>query len=166
MSPSLNGKQLADALTAEGRTISKAGVSDAVKARRLSRNNDGKFDLDKARAELTANTNPAQVRHRGVNGKNGDEDYRGALLRKEIALANLRELEEAEKRGRLIEATEVRAAETERATAEREALLNWPARIAPDLAAKFGVTERDMFMALDTAVREYLMERSQQPLAA
>ena len=65
----------------------------------------------------------------------------------------------------LIPAGEVRAAQTERATAEREALLNWPSSgIAAELAAKFGSSERDMFLALDVEVRRYLQSRSQQPL--
>jgi hypothetical protein len=51
-----------------------------------------------------------------------------------------------------------------RATAEREALLNWPARIAAGLAVKFGAPQRDVFMALDAAVRTYLEERSRTPV--
>lgn len=89
-----------------------------------------------------------------------------AQLKREMVKLEKETIELAVMKGRLIQADQVRAAETERATAEREALLNWPARIAPDLAARFGVTERDMFVALDAAVREYLTERSQQPLAA
>lgn len=66
--------------------------------------------------------------------------------------------------GTQISADEVRAAQIERATAEREALLNWPSRIAADLAAKFNVNEREMFLALDAEVRRFLEGRSQQPL--
>ncbi len=51
-----------------------------------------------------------------------------------------------------------------RATAEREALLNWPARIAAGLAVKFGAPEGDVFMTLDAAVRTYLEERSRTPV--
>jgi hypothetical protein len=69
-----------------------------------------------------------------------------------------------ERRTNLMFIAEVRAEVMARATAEREALLNWPKRIAAGLAAKFGAIERDMFMALDVAVRTYLEERSAVPV--
>lgn len=69
-------------------------------------------------------------------------------------------LENEKIRGELVSAEDVRQAQTERAMAERESLLNWPARIAPEMAAKFGVPERDMFITLDVEVRKYLESRS------
>jgi hypothetical protein len=69
-----------------------------------------------------------------------------------------------ERRGKLVSVADVRAAQTERATAEREALLNWPGRIAARLAAQLGCTERDMFAALNSEVREFLGERSRTPV--
>jgi len=36
--------------------------------------------------------------------------------------------------------------------------LNWPARIAAPLAAKLGVDAHTLHVALDTAVREHLLE--------
>jgi len=103
------------------------------------------------------------------------EDYdgppRGSLAHWQLVHAEAKgrrailEVEQFE--GKLIPADEVRAAQTERATAEREALLNWPSSgIAASLAAQFGVPERDMFLALDAEVRLYLEARSQQPLDA
>jgi hypothetical protein len=73
-------------------------------------------------------------------------------------------LEVQQLEGKLISADEVRASQTERATAEREALLNWPSRIAANLAVQFGLAERELFIALDGEVRLYLEGRSQQPL--
>jgi hypothetical protein len=98
-----------------------------------------------------------------------DGPPRGSLAHWQLVFAEAKgrrailEVEQAE--GKLIDADEVRAAQTERATAEREALLNWPSSgIAADLAARFGVPERDMFLALDSEVRLYLEARSNQPL--
>jgi hypothetical protein len=84
-----------------------------------------------------------------------------------VAKGRRAELDVAVLEGKLISADEVRAAQTERATAEREALLNWPSSgIAAQLAARFGANEREMFLALDAEVRLYLEARSQQPLDA
>ena len=82
-----------------------------------------------------------------------------------VAKGRRAELDVAVLEGKLISADEVRAAQTERAVSEREALLNWPSSgIAAQLAAKFGANEREMFLALDAEVRLYLEARSQQPL--
>lgn len=62
--------------------------------------------------------------------------------------------------GRLVDATEVRQVIVARAQAEREALLNWPSRTSPTLAATLGVDERTLHLALDKEVRRFLSERS------
>ncbi len=58
---------------------------------------------------------------------------------KEAALAELRQLEVAERRGKLVNADIVRAEVFKLARVERDALQNLPARIAPLIAAKLGV---------------------------
>lgn len=42
--------------------------------------------------------------------------------------------------------------------AERDAWLNWPARISAQMAAKLGVDVHTLHVALETAVREHLQE--------
>ena len=44
------------------------------------------------------------------------------------------------------------------ARAERDAWLNWPARIAATLAARLGVDAHALHVALDAGVREHLQE--------
>lgn len=60
--------------------------------------------------------------------------------------------------------TLVHAAEVRQATFERfridHALLNWPAQIVPDLAAKLGVEERTLHSELDDLVGRFLEQRS------
>lgn len=65
-----------------------------------------------------------------------------------------------ERKGTLINAAEVEQATFERARMERDALLNWPAQIVPDLAAKLGVEERALHSELDDLVRKFLEKRS------
>ena len=64
----------------------------------------------------------------------------------------------------LVNADEVRSAQEARANAEREALLNWPSRIAGELAAELGVDERTLYAALDLRIRNYLRDRSRTPI--
>jgi hypothetical protein len=47
--------------------------------------------------------------------------------------------------------------------AEKEALLNWPIRLAAHLAAEFQVDEQKLHSALDREIRLYLADRSGRP---
>jgi hypothetical protein len=69
-------------------------------------------------------------------------------------------LELEERKRTLINAAEVEQATFERGRMERDALLNWPAQIVPDLAAKLGVEERALHSELDDLVRKFLEQRS------
>jgi hypothetical protein len=78
-------------------------------------------------------------------------------LRKEL-------LELEQLRASLMPISEVKAETMALAMAEREALLNWPARVAGKFAAKFGVAESEAFALLDDMVREFLREQSNLPV--
>jgi hypothetical protein len=45
-----------------------------------------------------------------------------------------------------------------RSREEREAWLNWPARVSAQMAARLEVDAHEMHIALETAVREHLIE--------
>ena len=104
--------------------------------------------------------NRAQANAPRSSGQSFTSDTR---LRAEAARAAIRaekerlELEKLKKS--LVSADEVRAATFERARVEREALLNWPSQVTPDMAAKLGIDERLLHSELDAAVRKYLEER-------
>lgn len=89
--------------------------------------------------------------------------------RKEAALAGLRELQLKERRGELVDAEQI-AAETEaRFRADAEALLNWPASIAPEFAAELGIDERRAYELLNRGIHKFMRERSMvgiEPAAA
>ncbi len=63
-------------------------------------------------------------------------------------------------KGTLVEAVKVKAAVTARAAEEREALLNWPAQVSPELAAELNVDERTLYVAIEKQIRLFLRERS------
>lgn len=78
-----------------------------------------------------------------------------------VAEAGLKQLALQERRGTLLDKSEVEAAAFNRAREERDALLNWPARVAPLVAAEFSIDPRQLFASLEKHVRQFLDERSQ-----
>jgi phage terminase Nu1 subunit (DNA packaging protein) len=63
-------------------------------------------------------------------------------------------------KGILVSRADVEHSVESRAAAEKEALLNWPARVTDRIAAKLGVEPRIIHQFLDTEVRQFLTERS------
>lgn len=70
-------------------------------------------------------------------------DYAEALRRKENWLALLRQLEYEQKSGALVELAVAQAVLFEASRGQRDAWLNWPAKIGPLLAAELGLEEAD-----------------------
>lgn len=54
----------------------------------------------------------------------------------------------------------------ELAQQERDAILSWPARAAPVMAADLGVDEHSLFAALDAGLRDHLSGRAEPKLEA
>jgi len=76
----------------------------------------------------------------------------------EVLKAKIRQVELAEKKDELVDRARAIAHVFKLARAERDAWLNWPGRAAPMLAARFGLDEHALHVALDAAVREHLAE--------
>lgn len=70
-------------------------------------------------------------------------DYAEALRRKENWLALLRQLEYEQKSGVLVELAAAQVVLFEASRGQRDAWLNWPAKIGPLLAAELGLEEAD-----------------------
>lgn len=68
--------------------------------------------------------------------------------------------------GKYVLVDDVRRAQAERAMVERDALLNFPGRVAANMAAKLSIPERDLFILLDVEIRRFLTERSQTAVPA
>lgn len=132
-------------------------VSTALRIGRIKSAN-GLIDSGQADRDWIANTNRNKQRHPKVESELIDESMSEAQTRKEIALANLRELEEAEKRGLMIEAEDVRKAWSGHIAAVKNTLLLMPPRVAPKLASASGVHE--IQAVLDRELRALLVEFS------
>ena len=135
---------------------------------------DGKL-IDAARAdlELAAIQNPIKAARKAIaedgalDGADDDENpqslteqlLRARILR-ERETGRIAEIQRRKLEKKLVEASAVETATTKRAANEREALLNWPSRVAPLMASALGVKAEVLRKALDKSIREFLDERS------
>lgn len=92
------------------------------------------------------------------------KDREEAQTRRLTALAEKAELEAGKLRDNLIDRHKVLEAVQEMAQAERDAILAWPARAAPILAADLGVEQHALQAALDASLRAHLTERAEATL--
>lgn len=79
--------------------------------------------------------------------------------RKAHADAQKAEIELAEMQGRLIDRTAAFLKVQAWSAADRDAILAWPARSAPVIAAEFGIDQSALHAALDESLRAHLTER-------
>ncbi|KAB2918532.1 MAG: hypothetical protein F9K29_08175 [Hyphomicrobiaceae bacterium] len=86
--------------------------------------------------------------------------YNQARAKKETWLARLRRLEFQLKSGSLVDAEAVKKAVFNCAREERDALMNWPARVTPLIAAEVGADPVALAVALEKHVREHLAGRA------
>lgn len=76
----------------------------------------------------------------------------------EVLKAKLNNLELAHRKKELVDRAQAVAHVFKLARIERDAWLNWPARISGQMASALGVDAHRMHVALETAVREHLIE--------
>ncbi len=72
--------------------------------------------------------------------------------------AQLNKVELAHRKRELVDRAQAVAHVFKLARIERDAWLNWPARISAQMAARLGVEAHTLHVALDAAVREHLAE--------
>ena len=134
----------------------EAGVSPALVTRKLNQGKTREQIIQEAnarRAQIAA-TAPVNTERQHVNEPVPIEDFAAAQRRKESALADLREMELAEKAGRLIDAAEASAAELERITTAKTRLLMIPDDLGERVATESNpIRCREMIL---TAVRAAL----------
>jgi hypothetical protein len=92
------------------------------------------------------------------------QTHEEAQTRRISALAEKAELEAGKLRDELINRHKVTEAVQEMAQAERDAILAWPARAAPILAADLGIEQHALQAALDASLRAHLTERAEAKL--
>lgn len=89
------------------------------------------------------------------------DELRAAKLREMTARAELLELRRREREGDMIDKSIARDHVFRIAREERDALLNWPARVAAPMAAEIGVDARRLAIVLDREVVAFLRHRGE-----
>ncbi|MDO3578541.1 hypothetical protein [Ralstonia pseudosolanacearum] len=158
------------------RGVSDAAVRKAIAAGRITPDADGTIDTDRADAEWARNTEaprtgtrtrPVRVAVSPDGGQNQDSPASSptggtSLLQartvNEVVKAQTNKMRLARLKGELVDRSQAIAHVFKLARAERDAWLNWPARVSSQMAATLGVEPHTMHVALEAAVREHLQE--------
>lgn len=161
---------------ARHRGVSDAAVRKAIAAGRITPEADGTVDPERADAEWARNTEAPRsgTRAKPVRATVSPEsapaaEGQGALPTGGASLLQARTVNEVVKaqtnkvrlarlKGELVDRNQAVAHVFKLARAERDAWLNWPARISAQMAARLAVDPHTMHVALEAAVREHLQE--------
>ena len=164
---------------ARHRGVSHVAVKKAIDSGRITPEADGTLDPQRADAEWAKNTEAprAGTRARPVRATVPQETTASAptgdthttlptggasLLQartvNEVVKAQTNKVRLARLKGELVDRSQAVAHVFKLARAERDAWLNWPARISSQMAAGLGVDPHALHVALDTAVRQQLQD--------
>ena len=170
---------------ARHRGVTDTAVHKAIRAGRVTPEADGTIDAAKADAEWARNSAPArsgtQARAPRVTvpeaadmgretGRDTGRDAGTAALPaggasllqartvNEVVKAQTNKVRLARLKGELVERSQVVAHVFKLARDERDAWLNWPARVSAQMAATLAVDPHAMHLALEAAVRAHLAE--------
>ena len=156
---------------ARHRGVTDTAVHKAIRAGRITPETDGTIDADRADREWARNSDVPKTGTRakaakvavpeGGTGVGGDGPAAlpagGASLLQartvnEVVKAQTNKVRLARLKGELVDRSQAVAHVFKLARAERDAWLNWPARISAQMAAKLGVDPHTMHVALEAAV--------------
>jgi hypothetical protein len=163
------------------RGVSDTAVRKAIATGRITAEADGTINAARADAEwaastrapdapLAATTRPVRTREVASGGADavgavapasatgGGNTYAQARTANEVLKAQHHKLRIAQLKGELIDRSQVMAQVFALARAERDAWLNWPARISSMLAAELNIDPHVMHVALEREVRQHLTE--------
>ncbi|MBU9366212.1 elements of external origin [Burkholderia multivorans] len=159
---------------ARHRGVTDTAVHKAIRAGRITPETDGTIDPDKADAEWARSSASAKPGTRAKAAKVGvAEDAAPNLATglpaggttlvqartvNEVVKAQTNKVRLARLKGELVDRNQAIAHVFRLARTERDAWLNWPARISAQMAARLGVDAHTLHVALEAAVREHLAE--------
>ena len=169
---------------ARHRGVTDTAVHKAIRSGRIEALPDGTIDSDHADAQWARNTSApktgtqrptVKVKVPEVDGDSAGDRGAGAsnntssgggggtsLLQartvNEVVKAQTNKVRLARLKGELIDRPQAIAHVFKLARTERDAWLNWPARVSAQMAAKLEIDAHTMHVALENAVREHLQE--------
>ena len=140
---------------ARHRGLSEAAVRKAVKAGRITSLPDGTIDQVTADRQWEGNTNP-RMGSEGATSQSTSGSLLQARAVHEVVKVQTSKVRLSKLKGDLIDRNQVISQVFKLARTERDAWLNWPTRVAAEMAATLKVDAHAMHVALDAAVREQL----------
>ena len=170
---------------ARHRGVTDTAVHKAIRSGRIEALPDGTIDSDQADAQWARNTSAPKTGtqrptvkvkvpevdgdsavDRGGAGASSNTSSGGgggtSLLQartvNEVVKAQTNKVRLARLKGELIDRPQAIAHVFKLARSERDAWLNWPARVSAQMAAKLEIDAHTMHVALENAVREHLQE--------
>lgn len=165
---------------ARHRGVSDAAVRKAIAAGRITPEANGTLDPQRADAEWARNTEtrrtgtrtravqvavPPEITSHAPAGENhaalpasGGASLLQARTVNEVVKAQTNKVRLARLKGELVDRHQAIAHVFKLARAERDAWLNWPARVSAQMAARLAVDPHAMHIELEAAVREHLQE--------
>jgi hypothetical protein len=165
---------------ARHRGVTDTAVHKAIRSGRIQTLADGTIDTDAADAQWVRNTSApktgtqqdtVRVKVRepdiatdkaGTSSSTGLSGGGTSLLQartvNEVVKAQTNKVRLARLKGELINRPQAIAHVFKLARSERDAWLNWPARVSAQMAAKLELDAHTMHVALENAVREHLQE--------
>lgn len=164
---------------ARHRGVSHVAVKKAIDSGRIGIESDGTIDPDRADREWAQNTASSRkpvaraappvadisrppVREAAEPAtpplSAGGTSLLQARTVNEVVKAQTNKVRLARLKGDLVDRSQAIAHVFRLARTERDAWLNWPARISAQMAAKLGVDSHALHVALESAVRDHLME--------
>lgn len=159
---------------ARHRGVSDTAVHKAIHAGRITLEADGSITPDRADQEWSNNsdtpregtkhlTEPVEVRQTAGEPiapamSAGGTSLLQARTVNEVVKAQTNKVRLARLKGELVDRPQAIAHVFKLARTERDAWLNWPARVSAQMASKLVVDAHILHVVLETAVREHLQE--------
>jgi hypothetical protein len=158
---------------ARHRGVTDTAVRKAIQAGRITPEDDGTIDPNRADRDWARNTESPRSGTKqqaprvkapdlGSDGPGQATGGGTSLLQartvNEVVKAQTNKVRLARLKGELVDRSQALAQVFTLARTERDAWLNWPARVSALLAAELGVDAHTLHVVLENAVREHLRE--------
>jgi hypothetical protein len=137
--------------------VTETALRKAEQSSRIAREPDGSWDIDKTRRRLVETADPARSPLASGAGAEGTPFARLKVAQLALKVEAQRLALDADKR-RLLDVAVANTAIDEIAGAMRDALLNWPARVAGLIAAELNVDPHLLQTILQSHITDLLTE--------
>ena len=155
---------------AKQRGVSDAAVRKAITTGRIDKESDGTINPAKADIQWQRNTDASQQRRNskrpstlrgielGTDSMGGGTTLVQARTVNEVVKAQTGKVRLAKLKSELVDRAHALALVFKLARSERDAWLNWPARVSAAMAVGLGVDPHTLHFQLESAVRQHLQE--------